>query len=49
MKYIEPPTKRRPQKVGKIHPKKPKEHFWIRLLLALGTIGLIIVLSQIFK
>ncbi len=46
MKYIEPPTKRRPKPLP---PKKPKEYFWIRMVIGIMTIILLLVLSNLLK
>jgi hypothetical protein len=46
MKYIEKPPR---NPVGKITPRKRKEHTWVKVILAIGTLTLIIVISQFFK
>lgn len=46
MKYLDKPP-RKP--IGRIVPKRHREDFWIRALLILGTLGVLIVISQFLK
>jgi hypothetical protein len=48
MKYIEPPTKRRQQKVGPIPKKKPHDSF-IRSVFIAGAILILIILSEYIR